>query len=171
MENILKDRFEQNMQRHSDIKWKDVEAKLTPEKLKILKNMEDTGGEPDVVRYDAETDEYIFFDCSTESPKERRNVCYDEVALEARKKFKPRDSALNMAKTLGIEILSEGEYMYLQTLGEFDNKTSSWLLTPDEIRKWGGAIFADRRYKHVFIYHNGADSYYASRGFRGSLRV
>lgn len=171
MENILKERFEKNMQRHPNIKWEDVEVKLTPEKLNLLKGMEDTGGEPDVVKYDRETNEYIFFDCSVESPIGRRNVCYDHIALEARKKFKPGDSALNMAKTMGIEMLNEGEYMYLQTLGEFDKKTSTWLLTPDEIRKWGGAIFADRRYNHVFIYHNGADSYYASRGFRGSLKV
>jgi hypothetical protein len=169
----LQDRFEKNMKRHKDILWTKVKAKLVAniEKQWSLNEMEKTGGEPDVVGYDKKTDEYIFYDCSAESPKGRRNVCYDRKALESRKEFKPEESALDMADALGIEILTEEQYRELQNFGNFDTKTSSWLKTPFEIRKLGGAIFADRRYDHVFVYHNGAQSYYAVRGFRGSLRV
>ena len=169
----LKTRFEKNMQRHAGIEWAGLQTKLEthPEKLWSLHEMERTGGEPDLVAYDPGTGEYIFFDCSAETPKDRRNLCYDHQALESRKEFKPGDNALDMAETLGIEILTEEQYRHLQTLGAFDTKTSSWLQTPAPIRKLGGAIFADRRYDHVFIYHNGASSYYAVRGFRGSLRV
>ena len=169
----LKARFEKNMNRHKDLEWAKVHAKLetNPEKLWSLNEMERTGGEPDVVGYDKTTGEYIYYDCSVESPKDRRNVCYDREALEARKEFKPKDSAMNMAAAMGIEILTEDQYRELQKLGNFDTKTSSWLKTPPEIRKLGGAIFGDRRYDHVFLYHNGADSYYGARGFRGSLRV
>jgi hypothetical protein len=169
----LKVRFEKNMQRHNDQEWAKVEARLDayPEKLWSLNEMENTGGEPDVVGFDEKTGEFVFFDCSPESPKERRNVCYDREALEARKEFKPRDTAIDMAAAMGIEILMEEQYRDLQKLGNFDLKTSSWLKTPPEIRKLGGAIFADRRYNHVFVYHNGADSYYGVRGFRGSLKV
>jgi Protein of unknown function (DUF4256) len=169
----LKARFEKNMNRHKGFKWAEVQAKLeaNPEKLWSLNEMERTGGEPDVVRYDKRTGEYIFYDCSAESPKGRRSICYDGEALESRKEFKPKDSALDMAAAMGIEILTEEQYRELQELGEFDTKTSSWVKTPDGIRKLGGAIFADRRYGHVFVYHNGAESYYAARGFRGSLRV
>jgi hypothetical protein len=169
----LKDRFEKNMTRHKGLGWASVLAKLEadPEKLWSLNEMERTGGEPDVVGFDEKTGETIFYDCSAESPKERRNVCYDREALEARKEFKPRDTALDMAAAMGIEILTEENYRELQKVGNFDTKTSSWLKTPPEIRKHGGAIFGDRRYDHVFVYHNGADSYYAVRGFRGSLRV
>jgi len=168
---ILKDRFEKNMSRHKGMNWADVQKKLeaNQDKLKSLEQMESTGGEPDVVSF--ENGEYIFMDCSTETPMGRTNVCYDQEALEARKKFKPKDSAMHMAEEIGIEILTEEEYRNLQTLGEFDLKTSSWLKTPEEIRKLGGALFADRRFNTVFIYHNGADSYYGVRGFRGSLRV
>jgi len=169
----LKARFEKNKNRHKGIDWPNVQAKLekSNQKLWSLNEMERTGGEPDIVGYDQKTGEYIFYDCSAESPKDRRNVCYDREALESRKEFKPKDSAMNMAAAMGIEILTEEQYRELQKLGNFDTKTSSWLKTPTEIRKLGGAIFADRRYDHVFVYHNGADSYYGGRGFRGSLRV
>ena len=169
----LQIRFEKNMNRHQGLTWAAVQAKLEarPDKLWSLNEMEQTGGEPDVIGQDSQTGEYIFYDCSAETPKNRRNVCYDQQALEARKEFKPRDSALAMADTMGIEILNEEEYRELQKLGKFDTKTSSWLKTPAEIRKLGGAIFADRRYNQVFVYHNGAESYYGVRGFRGSLRV
>jgi hypothetical protein len=170
---VLKGRFERNMDRHQDINWDMVHAKLeaNPNRLWSLGEMERTGGEPDVVGHDRQADVYIFYDCSAESPKGRRSVCYDRAALEARKKHKPRDSALDMATAMGIEILTEEEYRQLQTLGKFDTKTSSWVKTPAEIRALGGAIFCDRRYDTVFTYHNGAESYYAARGFRGSLRV
>jgi len=169
----LKARFEKNMNRHKSLEWVNVQAKLeaNTEKLWSLNEMERTGGETDVAGHDIKTGEYIFYDCSAESPKGRRNVCYDREALEARKEFKPKDTAMDMAAAMGIEILSEEQYRELQKLGNFDTKTSSWLKTPSEIRKLGGAIFADRRYDHVFIYHNGADSYYGVRGFRGSIRV
>ncbi len=169
----LKARFEKNMNRHQGIEWAKVQAKLeaNTEKLWSLHEMERTGGEPDVVGDDKKTGEYIFYDCSAETPKDRRNVCYDREALESRKEFKPKDSAMGMAAAMGIEILTEEQYRELQELGNFDTKTSSWLKTPSEIRKLGGAIFADRRYDHVFVYHNGAESYYGVRGFRGSLRV
>ncbi len=169
----LKARFEKNMNRHRDLNWEKVQIRLNShaEKLWALNEMENTDGEPDVVGYDKKTGEYIFYDCSEESPKSRRNVCYDREALEARKEFKPKDSALNMAAAMGIEILTEEQYRDLQKLGNFDTKTSSWLKTPFEIRELGGAIFADRRYNHVFVYHNGASSYYGGRGFRGSLRI
>jgi hypothetical protein len=169
----LKARFEKNMNRHKGLEWAKVQAKLeaNTEKLWSLNEMERTGGEPDVVGYDKKTGEYIFYDCSVESPKGRRNVCYDREALESRKEFKPKDTAMDMAAAMGIEILTEEQYRELQKLGNFDTKTSSWLRTPSEIRKLGGAIFADRRYDHVFVYHNGAESYYGARGFRGLLRV
>jgi hypothetical protein len=169
----LKTRFEKNMNRHKGLEWAKVQAKLeaNAEKLQSLNEMERTGGEPDVVGHDIKTGEYIFYDCSAESPKERRSVCYDREAMESRKEFKPKDTAMDMAAAMGIEILTEEQYRELQNLGNFDTKTSSWLKTPFEIRKLGGAIFADRRYDHVFVYHNGAESYYAVRGFRGSLRV
>lgn len=171
--NILKTRFEKNSKRHKNIKWEDIEVKLkeSNSKLLILNKMEETGGEPDVVDYDDKTDEYIFYDCSTESPKGRRSLCYDREALEARKKYPPKSSAIDEAKKIGIELLTEEQYKYLQTLGNFDTKTSSWVQTPTAIRKLGGALFCDYRYNHVFIYHNGADSYYAARGFRGLVRV
>lgn len=170
---VLKNRFEKNIHRHQALKWDQVQAKLETnlEKLWSLNEMERTGGEPDVVDYDQASGEYIFFDCSAQSPDGRRNVCYDRKALEARKKFPPEESAMNMAAAMGIELLTEEQYRALQKLGQFDTKTSSWLKTPADIRKLGGAIFGDRRYNTVFIYHNGADSYYASRGFRGVLRV
>ena len=169
----LKARFEKNMIRHKGLEWAEVQAKLEAdiEKLWSLNEMERTAGEPDVVGCDKKTGEYIFYDCSAETPEGRRNVCYDRAALESRKQFKPKDSALDMAAAMGIEILTEDQYRELQKLGNFDTKTSSWLRTPSEIRKLGGAIFADRRYDHVFVFHNGADSYYGGRGFRGSLRV
>jgi len=168
---ILRDRFEKNMNRHNGMEWSKVEEKLesNPEKLWSLNEMERTGGQPDVVGY--EKGEYIFYDCSPETPSERRNLCYDREALEARKKFKPKNSAMDVAKEMGIEILDEKQYLELQKLGEFDLKTSSWIKTPSNIRKLGGALFVDRRYDTVFVYHNGADSYYAARGFRGLLRV
>lgn len=171
--NLLKARFEKNMHRHGGLEWASVQSKLeaSPEKLWSLSEMERTGGEPDVIGYDADTDEYIFYDCSAESPKGRRNVCYDREALEARKHHPPADSAMRMAEAMRIELLTEAEYRKLQTLGQFDTKTSSWVKTPPEIRKLGGALFCDRRFNTVFVYHNGADSYYAGRGFRGSLRV
>ena len=169
----LKARFEKNMNRHKGLEWVKVHAKLqaNTEKLYSLNEMEITGGEPDVVGYDKKTSEYIFYDCSAESPKERRSLCYDHEALEKRKEHKPEDSAINMAADMGIEILTEEQYRELQQLGEFDTKTSSWVKTPADIRKLGGAIFCDRRYNTVFVYHNGAESYYAARGFRGSLRI
>lgn len=169
----LKSRFEKNMNRHKGIDWASVEAKLnsSPEKLWSLNEMERTGGEPDVVGYDKQAGEYIFYDCSAESPKGRRSVCYDREALDARKEHKPENSALDMATAMGIELLSEDQYRELQKLGRFDTKTSSWVKTPADIRKLGGAIFCDYRYDHVFVYHNGADSYYGARGFRGALRV
>lgn len=169
----LKVRFEKNMDRHKSMKWADVQAKLEAAtgKLWSLHEMEATGGEPDVVDYDKSTDEYIFYDCSAESPKGRRSLCYDRAALDARKEYKPENSALDMAAAMGVEILTEEQYRGLQQLGKFDLKTSSWIKTPDAIRKLGGAVFCDRRYDTVFVYHNGADSYYAARGFRGSLRV
>lgn len=169
----LQARFEKNLNRHKGLDWAKVQAKLAanPKKLWSLHEMEKTGGEPDVVGYDKKTGEYLFYDCSAESPKGRRNLCYDRAALEARKEFKPADTALDMAAAMGIEVLTEEQYHGLQQLGKFDTKTSSWLKTPDEIRRLGGAIFGDRRYDHVFVYHNGADSYYGSRGFRGVLRV
>jgi Protein of unknown function (DUF4256) len=169
----LKDRFEKNMGRHSGIDWDAVQAKVqaSPEKLQALQEMERTGGEPDVIGYDQKTDEFIFCDCSAESPSGRRSLCYDRDALESRKENKPSGNAIEMAASIGIEILSEEQYQELQTLGTFDKKTSSWVGTPTAIRDLGGAIFCDRRYDHVFVYHNGAESYYAARGFRGRLRV
>ncbi len=169
----LKDRFEKNMDRHKEIKWAEVQAKLEKNagKLWSLNEMENTGGEPDVVGYDKKTKEYIFYDCSAESPKGRRSYCYDRAALEARKEHKPKNNVLDAAADIGIDLLSEEEYRELQKLGEFDLKTSSWIRTPEKIRKLGGALFCDRRYDTVFTYHNGADSYYAARGFRGSLRI
>jgi len=169
----LKARFEKNMNRHKGLEWVKVQAKLEsdPENLWSLNEMERTGGEPDVVGHDKTTGDYIFYDCSAESPKGRRSICYDGEALESRKKHKPENSALDMAAAMGIELLTEEQYRELQKLGNFDTKTSSWLKTPADIRKLGGAIFADYRYGHVFVYHNGAESYYAARGFRGSLRV
>lgn len=169
----LKNRFEKNMNRHEDYDWVAIESRLQADsgKLWSLNEMERTGGEPDVVGFDKKSDEYIFFDCSPESPAGRRNVCYDLEALEARKSFKPSDNAVGMAETMGIELLSEEQYRELQRLGNFDTKTSSWIKTPPDIRKLGGALFSDRRYGHVFVYHNGASSYYAARGFRGSMRV
>ena len=169
----LKARFEKNRNRHKDLEWAEVEAKLeaSAEKLLSLHEMERTGGEPDVVGRDKKTGEYIFYDCSAESPKDRRSLCYDREARDARKEAKPKDSATNMAATMGIELLTEEQYRELQKLGDFDAKTSSWVKTPLEIRKLGGALFCDRRFNTVFVYHNGAESYYAARGFRGSLRV
>jgi Protein of unknown function (DUF4256) len=168
----LKARFEKNMNRHKGLEWGKVQAKLeTTEKLWSLNEMETTGGEPDVVGFDKKTREYVFYDCSAESPKSRRSVCYDGEALESRKEHKPKNSAMDMAAAMGVEILSEEQYRELQELGEFDTKTSSWVQTPPDIRKLGGALFCDRRYDHVFVYHNGADSYYGARAFRGSLRV
>ncbi|MBZ0099073.1 MAG: DUF4256 domain-containing protein [Taibaiella sp.] len=169
----LQTRFEKNMKRHKNIEWAKVHEKLKkhPAKLWSLNEMEITGGEPDVVDYDKKTGEYIFYDCSAESPKGRRSICYDHEALEARKEHKPENSAINMADDMGIEILTEEQYRELQQIGEFDTKTSSWVKTPADIRKLGGAFFCDRRYNTVFLYHNGAESYYAARGFRGSLKV
>jgi hypothetical protein len=169
----LKARFEKNMKRHVGLGWAAVRSRLeaNPSKLWSLNEMERTGGEPDVVAYDNNSGEYIFFDCSAESPKGRRSCCYDREALDSRKEFKPGNSALDMAASMGIEILTEEQYRGLQELGKFDTKTSSWVKAPDDIRKLGGAIFCDNRYNHVFVYHNGAESYYAARGFRGSLRV
>lgn len=170
---VLASRFEQHMNRHQGLEWEKVQARLEAhhEKLWSLMEMERTGGEPDVVGYDEKTGEFIFSDCSAETPEGRRNVCYDREALEARKEHKPKDSAMGMAAAMGIEILTEEQYRELQQLGAFDTKTSSWLKTPSGIRKLGGAIFADRRYGHVFVYHNSAPSYYGVRGFRGLLRV
>jgi hypothetical protein len=169
----LKTRFENNMNRHKGIEWAKVQAKLeaNSEKLWALNEMELTGGEPDVVGHDKKTGEYIFYDCSAESPKERRSLCYDRRALNERKEHKPADSAMDLAAAMGIELLTEEQYRELQQLGKFDTKTSSWIITPADIRNLGGALFCDRRYNTVFTYHNGAESYYAARGFRGSLRV
>jgi hypothetical protein len=170
---VLKFRFEQYMYRHTGLKWTEVQAALeaNSDKMWSLNEMERTGGEPDVVSFDKKTGEFIFFDCSSESPAGRRSVCYDHEGLESRKENKPSNNAIDMAAAMGIEILSEEEYRHLQTLGEFDMKTSSWIETPSDIRALGGALFADFRYGNVFVYHNGAQSYYAARGFRGSLRV
>ena len=174
----LEVRFEENMKRHKGLEWAKVHAKLTAnpdhyreEKLWSLNEMETSGGEPDVVGYDKKTGEYIFYDCSAESPKGRRSLCYDREALDSSKENKPKDSAMDMAAAMGIELLTEEQYRELQELGEFDTKTSSWVKTPAAIRELGGAIFCDRRYDHVFMYHNGAESYYAARAFRGSIRV
>lgn len=169
----LKGRFEKNRNRHQDINWEDVRARLEnhPERLWSLQQMEDTGGEPDVVGFDHQTGEFIFHDCAAESPKGRRSVCFDRAAWESRKEARPENNALDMAAFMGIELLTEEEYCTLQTLGEFDLKTSSWIQTPQDVRKLGGALYGDRRYGRVFVYHNGASSYYAVRGFRGSLRV
>jgi hypothetical protein len=169
----LQTRFLQNQHRHKGLAWADVQAKLdaNPDKLRSLLQMEETGGEPDVVGYDNASGEFIFYDCAAESPKDRRSLCYDGVALAARKENKPKGSAMDMAEAMGIDLLTEAEYCVLQQLGPVDNKTSSWLKTPAEIRKLGGAIFGDFRYGRVFVYHNGAESYYASRAFRGVLRV
>lgn len=170
---VLKARFEKNINRHISIEWPKLLAKLEVniEKLWSLSEMERTGGEPDIVGYDKKTDEYIFYDCSPESPKDRRSICYDREGLELRKEHKPANNASDMAATMGVELLTEEQYRELQKLGNFDTKTSSWVKTPAEIRKLGGALFCDRRYDHVFVYHNGAESYYGVRGFRGSLRV
>lgn len=170
---VLKVRFEKNMNRHEGVEWGKLQEKLeaNAEKLWSLNQMEETGGEPDVIGYDKETGEYIFCDCSAESPKNRRSICYDHEALESRKENKPQNSAMNMAIAMGIELLTEEQYRELQLFGNFDTKTSSWVKTPDNIRKLGGAIFCDRRYNTVFTYHNGAESYYSSRGFRGMLKV
>jgi hypothetical protein len=169
----LKDRFEKNMSRHKGLDWAKVQAKLeaSAEKLWSLHEMERTGGEPDVVGHDKKTGEYIFYECSAESPKERRSLCYDREALDTRKENKPAGSAIDMAADIGVELLTEEQYRELQKLGKFDLKTSSWIKTPSEIRKLGGALFCDRRYDTVFVYHNGAESYYAARGFRGLLKV
>ncbi|MBX9950054.1 MAG: DUF4256 domain-containing protein [Candidatus Obscuribacterales bacterium] len=170
---VLKTRFDKNTSRHKDIEWQKVQSRLesNPNKLWSLSQMEQTGGEPDVVGEDKKTGELLFYDCSPESPKERRSVCFDREALDSRKEHKPAGNALEMADSMGIEMLSEEEYRELQKLGQFDLKTSSWVKTPESIRKLGGALFCDRRYDKVFLYHNGASSYYAVRGFRGSLRV
>ncbi len=171
--NGLKARFEKNMNRHKDLQWADIQARLesNPEKLWSLNEMEATGGEPDVVSFDQKSGEFIFFDCSPESPEGRRGFCYDDEALAARKANKPENSAIGMAESMGIELLSEEQYRALQELGEFDLKTSSWIKTPPEIRTLDGALFCDRRYDHVFVYHNGSQSYYSARGFRGALKV
>jgi hypothetical protein len=170
---VLQIRFEKNMQRHADLDWNKIQSKLeaNPEKLWSLDEMERTEGEPDVIGFDKNTNEYLFVDCSAESPKGRRSVCYDHEALEKRKEHKPQNSAINMAEEMGVEILNEEQYRQLQQLGKFDAKTSSWIKTPSEIRKLGGAVFCDFRYNTVFLYHNGADSYYAARGFRGILKL
>ncbi len=170
---ILKKRFEQNMSRHLGLDWASIRTKLetNPTKLWSLSEMEETGGEPDVVGYDPATSEFLFIDCAPESPKGRRSLCYDHEALGARKENKPKNSAIGMAAEMGIELLTEAQYQHLQQLGHFDAKTSSWLATPAEVRGHGGAIFGDRRFGRVFIYHNGAESYYAARGFRGALRI
>jgi hypothetical protein len=169
----LQARFEKNMKRHAGLEWAKVKARLEadPGKLWSLGEMEATGGEPDVVAHDAKTGEYIFFDCSPESPKGRTSICYDREALDSRKEFKPKNSAMDMAAAMGIEMLTEEQYHALQKLGEFDTKSSSWVQAPAEVRKLGGGLYGDRRYDRVFIYHNGAQSYYAGRGFRGALRV
>jgi hypothetical protein len=171
MVTILEERFGKNMQRHAGLAWEAVRARLDESKLKVLAEMERTGGEPDVVGVDPSTGEVVFCDCSPESPAGRRSLCFDRAALDGRKENKPSGSVLEMAKAMGVALLTEAEYRHLQTLGEFDRKTSSWVQTPADIRKQGGALFCDRRYGHVFLYHNGAESYYAARGFRGILRV
>lgn len=170
---VLKTRFEKNMDRHKGLAWSSVESKLeaNPDKLWSLNQMEKTEGEPDVIGFDKKTGEFIFYDCSAESPKGRRSLCYDHEALESRKENKPTNSAIQMAEDMGVEMLNEEHYRELQKFGKFDTKTSSWIVTPVSIRKLGGAIFADWRYGHVFVYHNGAESYYAARGFRSALRV
>ena len=170
---ILKDRFQKNMHRHKGLEWSKIQARLeaNAEKMWSLQEMEKTGGEPDIVGYDKKTGEYIFYDCSTESPKGRRSICYDREALESRKEHKPKNNTLDMATAMGIELLTEEQYRELQELEDFDMKTSSWVKTPANIRELGGALFCDRRYNHVFVYHNGAESYYAARGFRGRLKV
>ncbi len=170
---VLQARFEKNMNRHKGVEWADVQAKLETgnSKLWSLNEMERTGGEPDVIGFDKKTGEYIFYDCSQESPSGRRSLCYDREALESRKEHKPKGSAVDMAASMGIELLTEEQYRELQKLGNFDTKTSSWVKTPSNIRKLGGALFCDRRYDTVFVYHNGAESYYAARGFRGSLKI
>jgi hypothetical protein len=170
---ILKTRFEKNMPRHKSLEWSKVQAKLeaSSEKIWSLNEMEQTGGEPDVIGFDKKTNEYIFMDCAAESPKGRRSICYDHQALKSRKENKPANSAIEMAADMGIDVLTEEQYRELQELGKFDLKTSSWIVTPDSIRKLGGALFCDRRYDTVFLYHNGAESYYAARGFRGVLKV
>ncbi|NMH27994.1 DUF4256 domain-containing protein [Flavobacterium silvaticum] len=170
---ILKTRFEKNLNRHKELDWDRIQLKLeaNPYKLQSLQQMEQTGGEPDVIAFNTSTQEYLFVDCSTESPNGRRSLCYDREALESRKEHKPANNVIDVATAMGIELLDENQYRQLQELGSFDNKTSSWIKTPDDIRKRGGAIFADFRYGHVFIYHNGAESYYAARGFRGMLKV
>lgn len=168
----LKTRFEKNMSRHKGVEWAKVQARLeTCKNLWSLNEMERTGGEPDVIGHDKKTGAYIFCDCSAESPDGRRSLCYDGEALESRKEYKPKNSAMDMATAMGIELLTEEQYRELQKLGQFDTKTSSWVKTPTDVRKLGGALFCDRRYGHVFVYHNGAESYYAARGFRGSLRI
>jgi hypothetical protein len=169
----LRGRFEKNAARHTGIRWEAVQARLEKNvaKLRSLNEMETSGGEPDVVGHDSKTGEYIFYDCSAQSPKGRRSVCYDNEALQSRKEHKPKHSAIGMATTMGIELLTEEQYRQLQQLGEFDTTTSSWVKTPSDLRELGGALFCDRRYKKVFVYHNGAESYYAARGFRGALRV
>ena len=170
---ILSARFDKNMSRHKGLAWVKIQTKLKGNNIKLwsLNELEITGGEPDVIGYDENTDEYIFCDCSAESPKGRRSICYDQEGLDSRKEFKPENNAINMAAAMGVEILGEEEYRELQQLGSFDTKTSNWLKTPDDIRQLGGAIFADFRYGHVFVYHNGAQSYYGGRAFRGALRV
>ena len=170
----LKARFEKNMNRHNGLEWAKVSRRAgeaNPEKLWSLNEMEITGGEPDVVGHDQKTGEYIFYDCSAESPKGRRSICYDREALESRKEHKPKDNAIDMAAAMNIELLTEEQYRELQKLGDFDTKTSSWVQTPADIRELGGALFCDRRYDHVFVYHNGAESYYGARAFRGSLKI
>lgn len=173
MLSTLQKRFLEHMHRHTDLDWQKIHHKLegNPKKLAVLQKMEETGGEPDVVDFDEKSGEYIFFDCAAESPKERRSFCYDRDALEKRKENKPKNNAIDAAAEIGIELLTEEDYRYLQTVGSFDTKTSSWLETPENIRKLGGAIFGDFRYGTVFIYHNGAESYYAARGFRGKMKV
>ena len=173
MLSTLQKRFLEHMHRHTDLDWQKIHHKLegNPKKLAVLQKMEETGGEPDVVDFDEKSGEYIFFDCAAESPKERRSLCYDRDALEKRKENKPNNNAIDAAAEIGIELLTEEDYRYLQTVGSFDTKTSSWLETPENIRKLGGAIFGDFRYGTVFIYHNGAESYYAARGFRGKMKV
>lgn len=170
---VLQQRFEKNKSRHENLDWTKIEEKLNSDQSKLwsLYQMENSGGEPDVVDYDEKTDEYIFFDCSAESPKGRRSFCYDREALDARKEHKPQNDVITAAKEMGVELLSEEQYRYLQSLGKFDLKTSSWIKTPKDIRELGGALFCDRRYNTVFVYHNGADSYYAARAFRGILKV
>jgi hypothetical protein len=170
---ILKERFEKNMDRHSGLEWAKIQEKLeaNPQKLWSLNEMDTSGGEPDVIVDDIHSDEFVFYDCSAESPKNRRSICYDREALDSRKENKPKNNAIDMAADMGIELLTEEQYRKLQSYGSFDNKTSSWIKTPDNIRKLGGALFCDRRYDTVFVYHNGAESYYSARGFRGLLRV